>query len=388
MTLVSQDVSRDASALVTQSAFDGSRVRVVLLIEVHEGAQQRFLEAYEQLRHRVASVPGHLSDQLCQSIENPSQWLLTSEWESAPPFLAWVNSEAHLDMVQPLNSCVRDTRSLRFSILRETSGTVPSGTRDAVAAPRFGDGLVRHALTFTVEPGSEGEVARILAGYRSPEARADAHTRLVRTTLFMHGHRVVRAVEVQGDLVTALRHVARQPEIREVERAVNPYLEQDRDLDDPTSARRFFTRAALPAVHRIADPAADPGAAPRHAFLYPVRSGCGTAVARLLAREDVRAAREGPDAVAASTVFQQDDVVVRLVETDAPPAEHSARVLGVSGRRAGAVLARLVETDGARELTTAVGLESFLARCRMDLVTDRRAGPADPAEVTDTANAA
>lgn len=38
-----------------------------------------------------------------------------------PPFLAWVNSEEHVKMVQPLHSCVRDTRSLRFSVLRETS---------------------------------------------------------------------------------------------------------------------------------------------------------------------------------------------------------------------------------------------------------------------------
>lgn len=70
---------------VSQSVFDGSRLRVVLLVDVHDGAQRQFLEAYEQLCNQVASVPGHVSDQLCQSIENPSQWLITSEWESAPP---------------------------------------------------------------------------------------------------------------------------------------------------------------------------------------------------------------------------------------------------------------------------------------------------------------
>jgi len=92
MTTTSERVSgppaRQVSPRVSQSVFDGSRLRVVLLVDVYDGAQQQFLEAYELLCNQVASVPGHVSDQLCQSIENPSQWLITSEWESAPPFLA------------------------------------------------------------------------------------------------------------------------------------------------------------------------------------------------------------------------------------------------------------------------------------------------------------
>ncbi len=58
----------------------------MLLLDLHDGAQKQFLEAYEHMRNQVASIPpGHISDQLCQSIENPpSQWLITSEWESAP----------------------------------------------------------------------------------------------------------------------------------------------------------------------------------------------------------------------------------------------------------------------------------------------------------------
>lgn len=59
------------SERVSQSAFDGSMLRVVLLMDLHEGTQQQFFEAYEQLRHDIASVPGHISDQLCQSFENP-----------------------------------------------------------------------------------------------------------------------------------------------------------------------------------------------------------------------------------------------------------------------------------------------------------------------------
>ncbi|MFJ4201809.1 SchA/CurD-like domain-containing protein [Streptomyces sviceus] len=375
---VSKAPTQQASQRVSQSVFDGSRLRVVLLVDVYDGAQQQFLEAYESLCSQVASVPGHVSDQLCQSIENPSQWLITSEWESAPPFLTWVNSEEHVRMVQPLHSCVRDTRSLRFHIVRETGGpAVPTGPekRRLQAAPRIGDGVIRHALTFTVKPGSEAAVAEILAGYTSPEPRVDDTTRLCRTSLFMHGNRVVRAIEVRGDLLAALRHVARQPEVRAVEEAINPYLEQDRDLDDPESARVFFTRAALPAVHHVTAGQESPEAV-RHALYYPAREGCGMQLAELLARQDEAAADDPRGPVLRSTIFQRDDVVMRLVDVRGPLDSDPGPVLGLTDHGRAAELTALLDgealgVDGPalRDSTPA----HLLAVSRMDLVTDRRA---------------
>ncbi|KUJ70846.1 protein in whiE locus [Streptomyces albus subsp. albus] len=360
-----------------RSAPRDTRLRVVLLLEVRNGAQQRFLEAYDQLCHQVAEVPGHVSDQLCQSIENPSQWLITSEWESAKPFLAWVDSEAHREMVKPLHGCVNDTRSLRFTIMRET-GHSPSGpvtTDGLLAQPRVGDGIIRHALTFTVRPGSEQAVAEILAGYESPESRVDDTTRLCRTSLFMRGNRVVRSVEVTGDLVAALRHVARQPQVRAVEEAINPHLEVERDLDDPVSAREFFMRAALPAVHHWALSGLLPAGIRRHALLYPVREGCGAAVATLLARQDeLAAARYASDPmVVASTIFQRDDQVMRLIDVAGPLERRPDVAAGVSGRRAAGVLSRLVDLGPGGDLSDDAGLRRFLGRCAMTPVTDRRA---------------
>ncbi|WP_019891048.1 SchA/CurD-like domain-containing protein [Streptomyces purpureus] len=365
------------SERISQSAFDGSRLRVVLLLDLHDGAQQQFLEAYEHMRNQVASIPGHISDQLCQSIENPSQWLITSEWESAPPFLAWVNSEEHVETVRPLHGCVRDTRSLRFSVLRET-GRAFTGVAQAVegrlqATPRQGEGVVRHALTFTVKPGSEPSVAKLLAGYTAPKSQVDEHTRLRRTSLFMHGNRVVRAVEVEGDLLAALRHVARQPEIRALEEAINPYLEQDRDLSDPESARVFFTRAALPAVHHMSTGGSTTQELRRHALFYPAKEGCGMALARFLAAQDEAAADDPTSPIDASTIFQRDDVVVRLLDLTGPLDRRPALTLGVEGPRKAAVLARLVEGTGGRAPTTDREISRFLARSDMKLITDRRA---------------
>ncbi|MGW4561297.1 SchA/CurD-like domain-containing protein [Streptomyces sp. NPDC004561] len=357
MTTISERLSeasaREVSKRVSQSVFDGSRLRVVLLVDVFDGAQQQFLEAYEQLCNQVASVPGHVSDQLCQSIENPSQWLITSEWESAPPFLTWVNSEEHVRMVEPLHSCVRNTRSLRFHIVRETGSafetTAPSRGRLQTEV-RIGDGVIRHALTFTVKPGTEKKVAKLLADYQSPEARVDDTTRLCRTTLFMHGNRVVRAIEVRGDLLAALRHVSRQPEVLAVEEAINPYLEQDRDLDDQESARLFFTRAALPAVHHVL--VDDRPERSRQALYYQARPGCGMKLAELLARQD-SAATDDPDGpVLRSTVFEREDVVVRLVDLR---EEREAEPLPRDAGQA-AELRALMQGEAAR----------------MDLVTDRR----------------
>ncbi len=380
---VSGPLTRPLPKHVSQSVFDGSPLRVVLLVDVYEGAQQQFLEAYEQLRNQVASVPGHVSDQLCQSIENPSQWLITSEWESAPPFLAWVNSEEHVRMVEPLHSCVRDTRSLRFHIVRETGGTAADaepGKRRLQAAPRIGDGVIRHALTFTVRPGSEQAVARILADYASPEPRVDDTTRLCRTSLFLHGNRVVRAIEVRGDLLTALRHVARQPEVRAVEEAINPYLEEHRDLDDPESARVFFTRAALPAVHHVA---ANPqeAEAERHALYYPARPGCGMRLAELLARQDEAAADDPRSPVLRGTIFQRDDVVVRLIDVrDSLDAADPALSLGLPDAGRAAELTTLLDEEGAVGAVGADapapkgrgGLTHCVGLARMELLTDRR----------------
>ncbi|GGZ07797.1 TcmI family type II polyketide cyclase [Streptomyces nitrosporeus] len=365
------------SERISQSAFDGSRLRVILLLDLHDGAQNQFLEAYEHMRNQVASIPGHISDQLCQSIENPSQWLITSEWESAPPFLAWVNSEEHVETVQPLHSCVRDTRSLRFSVLRETGAAfenVPEPLKGRLqSAPRLGDGVVRHALTFTVKPGTEDIVAKILADYDSPQARVDENTRLRRTSLFMHGNRVVRAVEVEGDLMAALRHVSRQPEVRAVEEAINPYLEQDRDLADPDSARMFFTRAALPTVHHVKAGRHTAEELERHALFYQAKEGCGMALARLLAGQDEEAAEDIAGPIESSTIFQRDDVVVRLLEVSGPLDAQPAQALGIGGARKAAVFGRLLE-GGANGLpTTDPEAARFLSQAEMTLVTDRQA---------------
>ncbi len=176
---VSEPLTRQVSRRVSQSVFDGSPLRVVLLVDVYDGAQQQFLEAYEQLCSQVASVPGHVSDQLCQSIEN-----------------------------RPSGSSPASGRALRLPRLGEQRGARADGARHCTAVsgtpvlaalphrardgtpdcrpppPRAGSrrhpgsATARSAMRSPSPSGREragGEVAKILQGYASPEARVDEH---------------------------------------------------------------------------------------------------------------------------------------------------------------------------------------------------------------------
>ncbi|WP_331767312.1 SchA/CurD-like domain-containing protein [Embleya sp. NBC_00896] len=378
------------------AAVDTAKLRVLLMLEIHEGSEQRFLEAYEHIRHEVAAVPGHLRDQLCQSIEDPTQWLITSEWTGSAEYLAWVDSPEHQLMVQPLHGCVRGTRSLRFAVARETdvrAGGVTTKAPKRAAAGKSKAGpadkarvaakttradapsVVRCALTFTVKPGSEAEVARILAGYKSPKARVNATTSLRHTSVFMLGNRVVRAIEVEGDLRAALRHVAEQPQVRAAEEALNPHLEEARDLNDSEAARAFFMRSSLAEIYHLTAPEPKSGKqqkTTRRAFLYPVRHGSGESAAALLKRRDEQAIASASGPIACSSVFLRGDTLVRVLDLRRSLDDDPALALGIDRKESAARLGRLLDIEEG-QLDTDEGIRRLLATCETTLVTDRRA---------------
>lgn len=94
--------------------------RVVFLLTLKPGMEKTFLDAYEAVRWAVASVPGHLGDQVCQSTDDPDAWLLTSQWRSAEDFLAWERTPEHRALAAPMLSAVSHRRSLRYVVHRET----------------------------------------------------------------------------------------------------------------------------------------------------------------------------------------------------------------------------------------------------------------------------
>jgi heme-degrading monooxygenase HmoA len=97
------------------------RARVVFLIRVPTERTRDFLDAYQAIRYRVADgVPGHLVDQVCQSLADPEQWLITSEWDSMESFEAWERSPGHRALARPMRECMSEARSIRFEVLLQT----------------------------------------------------------------------------------------------------------------------------------------------------------------------------------------------------------------------------------------------------------------------------
>src|SRR5215831_19674280 len=94
--------------------------RILFMIRLKPGTEERFLEAYSSIRHAVAQSRGHLCDQLCKSSTEPDRWLLTSEWESVDDFVAWVSTDEHRELVEPMRRCMAASRGLRFEVHRET----------------------------------------------------------------------------------------------------------------------------------------------------------------------------------------------------------------------------------------------------------------------------
>jgi SchA/CurD like domain len=234
--------------------------------------------------------------------------------------------------------------------------------------------MERHALTFTVRPGTEQEARRILADYPRPDTQIDGDARLLGTSVFFWDNRVLRVMDVEGSLPLIMRHLSTQPAIRQTEAALNPLLTQRRDLDSPSGAREFFARAMMTRiVHLVADEdSLPPGGGPRTrvALRYPVRPGSGDKVAELLASEGSLLGSAATTALASASVFRHEDFVVLVADLVGDP-DHIEEHLGrtVAGAPTTAGLSELLEPGW--ELTTPAGFQRFFAEQRLLLVTHR-----------------
>ncbi len=110
--------SPDAPTSPPRSA---AKFRVVHLVRLHEDAEARFLDVYEQIGRQITTVRGHLGGQLCQSTEDPLQWIITSEWQTPEHYYAWLEGDGHHELVAPLHACVRESRSFKFTVRRESA---------------------------------------------------------------------------------------------------------------------------------------------------------------------------------------------------------------------------------------------------------------------------
>ncbi len=238
--------------------------------------------------------------------------------------------------------------------------------------------MERYALTFAVRPGTEPEVQQILSAYPRPQTEIGDGARLLGTTVFLWGARVIRMMDVEGPFPLVMRHLAAQPAIRATEEALNPLLAEPRDLSDPGAAAAFFQRAMMRQVmHQVTDPnllVPSAGSATRRiALAYPLRPGTGDAAARLLSGGPPAGLHaEEPTMLASTSVFQQGDLLVRAVEYVGEAEDARAGLAEVIADAAAAD--RLTEfLEPGWDLRTENGFLRFLAERQLRLVTDRRA---------------
>ncbi len=237
--------------------------------------------------------------------------------------------------------------------------------------------MERYALTFAVRPGTEPEVQQILSAYPRPRTEISDGARLLGTTVFLWGARVIRMMDVEGPLPLVMRHLAAQPAIRATEEALNPLLAEPRDLSDPGAAAAFFQRAMMRQIaHQVTDPdllAPSAGSATRRmALAYPLRPGTGDAAASLLSGDRPVAARaEEGTVLASTTVFQQGDLLVRVVEYVGEAEDARTRLAEAVAGTAAASLTELFAPGW--DLRTESGFLRFFAERQLRLVTDRRA---------------
>jgi heme-degrading monooxygenase HmoA len=100
------------------------QLRVFFQLRVEPAAQADFLAAYDRICRDVAGVDGHLVDQVCQSLTDPAEWVITSEWASVAHFEAWESSPGHRELAGPLVAATTRRSSLRYLVKRTTRNTI------------------------------------------------------------------------------------------------------------------------------------------------------------------------------------------------------------------------------------------------------------------------
>ncbi|MFJ8632759.1 antibiotic biosynthesis monooxygenase family protein [Streptomyces sp. NPDC093568] len=106
---------------MTAPASAPAGVRVVRLLRVREGMEEQFVRSYADVRAGAERFPGHLGEQLCRSLDDPAQWLLTSEWADAEAIGRWRTDSAHRALVEPMNACLHDDRWTGVFHIREST---------------------------------------------------------------------------------------------------------------------------------------------------------------------------------------------------------------------------------------------------------------------------
>jgi heme-degrading monooxygenase HmoA len=77
-----------------------ARVMVFARVDTHD--RPAFEEAFATVSRTVRGTPGHITDELLRSDDDPGAYILLSEWESREAFLAWEDAPVHREATTPM----------------------------------------------------------------------------------------------------------------------------------------------------------------------------------------------------------------------------------------------------------------------------------------------
>ena len=109
------------------------------------------------------------------------------------------------------------------------------------------------ALTWNVRRGTEDEVIRLFERSGRPDhvvrdSGGEVVGLLRKTSVFMRQNTVVRVIEFDGEFIDVARHMGRQQEVRDLETALEEFLEEERDMSTPEKTAAFFASASMRCV--------------------------------------------------------------------------------------------------------------------------------------------
>jgi heme-degrading monooxygenase HmoA len=82
--------------------------RMMVFATIKPGEEKAFEEAFKEVTSKVKGTPGHISDELLRDVsegqdpDEPTRYILLSEWESTEAFLAWEDAPIHMQTTTPM----------------------------------------------------------------------------------------------------------------------------------------------------------------------------------------------------------------------------------------------------------------------------------------------
>ncbi|HEX4186664.1 MAG TPA: antibiotic biosynthesis monooxygenase family protein [Solirubrobacteraceae bacterium] len=76
--------------------------RIMVFASIDPDNAEAFEAAYLEVTSKVKGTDGHIADELLRAADDPSKYILLSEWESTDAFLGWEEEPIHKQTTTPM----------------------------------------------------------------------------------------------------------------------------------------------------------------------------------------------------------------------------------------------------------------------------------------------